>query len=162
MDGSILDKGIIVNESCKIEPQSIVSCLCFDMKGKGGDYFIQSSSQSNCFEKGSICDLPAEMKIESYQFMGQPNPYKNGAFRQNDNELEDDSEDDLLVEEMSDKKLSSTLNDLVKQISESGYGVDLVILQLKQIKHAYSKDNYACMNAIIPAILNYVAANLLR
>jgi len=68
------------------------------------------------------------MKIESYQFMGQPNPYKNGAFKQNDNELEDDSEDDLLVEEMSDKKLSSTLNDLIKQISESGYGVDLVIL----------------------------------
>jgi len=60
---------------------------------------------------------------------------------------------------MSDKKLNSTLNDLVKQVSESGYGVDLVILQLKQIKHAYSKDNFACMNAIIPAILNYVASN---
>lgn len=36
------------------------------------------------------------------------------------------------------------------------------MLNLKQIKHAYSKDNVACINAIIPAVLNYVGTKYLK
>jgi hypothetical protein len=30
------------------------------------------------------------------------------------------------------------------------------------MKHAYSKDNYACISAIIPAFFNYIGTNLLK
>jgi hypothetical protein len=76
--------------------------------------------------------------------------------------LEDDSDDDLIKEEMSDEQLQGTVNDIVTQIFESqSYTVDIALINLKQIKHGYSKDNFECTNAIYPAMLNYMCQNLL-
>lgn len=94
--------------------------------------------------------------------MGEPNPYKSLQDCQDESDLEDDSDDDLIKEEMSDEQLQSTVNDIVTQIFESGsYTVDIALINLKQIKHGYSKDNFECTNAIYPAMLNYMCQNLL-
>ncbi len=63
---------------------------------------------------------------------------------------------------MPNEKLNGVVEDMVRQISETGYGVDVAVLNLKQIKHAYSKDNFACINAILPAFFNYVGTVLLK
>lgn len=62
---------------------------------------------------------------------------------------------------MSDERLNSAVQDMVKQIFESTYTVDLALLNLKQIKHGYSKDNFNCTNAIYPAILSYFGQNIM-
>lgn len=94
--------------------------------------------------------------------MGEPSPYKTGVFDSQESDLEDDSDDDLIVEEMSEERLNSNVTEMVKQIFESSYTVEVALINLKQIKHGYSKDNFHCTNAIYPAMLNYVALNLLK
>lgn len=102
------------------------------------------------------------MKLSMYQMMGQPSPYKTGVWDQDESDLEDDSDDDLIKEEMSDEQLQTTVNDIVTQIFESqSYTCDVALINLKQIKHGYSKDNFEFANAIYPAMLNYLALNLL-
>lgn len=63
---------------------------------------------------------------------------------------------------MSDDKFNSVVEDMVRQIQETGYGVDVAVLNLKQIKHAYSKDNITCVNAIFPAFFRYVGSVLMK
>jgi len=63
---------------------------------------------------------------------------------------------------MSEEKLKSLVVEMVKQIFESSYTVDVALINLRQIKHGYSKDNFECTNAIYPAILNYIGSNLMK
>lgn len=58
---------------------------------------------------------------------------------------------------MSDEKLKSLVVDIVKQIFETSYTVDVALINLRQVKHMYSKDNIQCATAIYHAILNYVS-----
>lgn len=67
----------------------------------------------------------------------------------------EDTDEDLIQEEMTDEHLQVTVNEIVKQIQESSYTVDVALINLKQIKHGYSKDNIDCTNAIINAVFTY-------
>ena len=89
--------------------------------------------------------------------MGQPSPYKEGIWDDIESDFEEESDDDLIVETMSDEKLKSLVVDIVKQIFETSYTVDVALINLRQVKHMYSKDNLQCANAIYQAILNYVS-----
>lgn len=103
------------------------------------------------------------MKLQTYQRMGEPSPYKTGVWDAEESDLEEDSDDDLIQEEMSNDQLQSTINDIVKQIFESqSYTVDVALINLKQIKHGYSKDNFDFTDAIYPAMFNYISTNLLK
>lgn len=62
---------------------------------------------------------------------------------------------------MTDEHLHVTVSEIVKQIQESSYTVDVALINLKQIKHGYSKDNFDCTNAIIPAIFGYAGQHLM-
>lgn len=67
----------------------------------------------------------------------------------------EDTDEDLIQEEMTDEHLQVTVSEIVRQIQESSYTVDVALINLKQIKHGYSKDNIDCANSIINAIFTY-------
>lgn len=46
--------------------------------------------------------------------MGQPSPYKKGVWDDEESDFEEESDDDLIVETMSDEKLKSLVVDIVK------------------------------------------------
>ena len=40
--------------------------------------------------------------------------------------------------------------------------MDVALINLKQIKHGYSKDNFDCTNTIYPIVLTYAGTHLLK
>lgn len=50
--------------------------------------------------------------------MGEQSPYKTGLWDNEESDLEDESDDDLIVEEMSDEKFKSVVVEMVKSIFE--------------------------------------------
>lgn len=74
-----------------------------------------------------------------------------------DDELELESDDDLIIEEMTDAKLRAQVADMTKQVLEQSCPVDIALINLKQIKHTFSKQNTDFCNAIYPAILGYTS-----
>ncbi len=69
LDGCILDKEVRVKDNVVLLEGSVVSCLAIDPKTK--DSFIRVSATSDQFENGALCQLPADMTLESYQQMGK-------------------------------------------------------------------------------------------
>ena len=54
---------------------------------------------------------------------------------------------------MSDEKLKSLVVDIVKQIFETSYTVDVALINLRQVKHMYSKDNILLKDVYLREIL---------
>lgn len=102
------------------------------------------------------------MKLEQYQMMGEQSPYKTGLWENEESDLEDESDDDLIVEEMSDEKFKSIVVEMVKSIFESSFTIDVGLINLRQIKHGYSKDNFDCAGAIYPAMFHYIGTHLIQ
>ena len=48
------------------------------------------------------------------------------------------------------------MNDLIHSIMAGEYTMDAALINIQQIKHGFSKNNEACLGAILPAILNEV------
>ena len=84
--------------------------------------------------------------------MGQPSPYDD----EDDSSL-NESEDDEIVAVMTDDKFYQQVNDLIHSIMAGEYTMDAALINIQQIKHGFSKNNEACLGAILPAILNEVA-----
>lgn len=69
--GAMIDHRVIVSPKAVLEPNTIGSCLAIMTNEKGHAVFKEVAEPSNGFEKGSVCFLPLEMKLEKYQFIGQ-------------------------------------------------------------------------------------------
>lgn len=61
---------------------------------------------------------------------------------------------------MSDEKLTGLIRDMLQQIADKTYSIDCALINLRQIKHAYSKDNFDFLNAICPAVVSHFEASL--
>jgi hypothetical protein len=72
----------------------------------------------------------------------------------------EESDEDIFEDEMSDENFKTLVVDMVKQITDSSYSVDCAMINLLQIKHAYSKDNFACTNVIYPSIFEFISTKI--
>ena len=61
---------------------------------------------------------------------------------------------------MTDEKLRAHVADMIKQVFEQSCPVDIALINLKQVKHTFSKQNTDFCNAIYPAVLGYTAQHL--
>lgn len=101
----MIDKNVQVKDNVVLDQRSVVSCLATASNGKGSVTFVPVLSGSgDLFDQGQICNLPLDMKLEQHQMMGEQSPYKQGVWVSEESDLEDNSDDDLIVEEMSDEK----------------------------------------------------------
>lgn len=87
--------------------------------------------------------------------MGQKSPYQNNE----ESDLEE-SDDDLVADEMDEEKFAHLVTDYIRQVLEEDYSMDCTLINVRQLKHGYSKHNSDCCNAIYPALFNYMATRV--
>ena len=91
--------------------------------------------------------MPSQLKLESYQYMGQETPYAN----EEESDLEE-SDDEDEFENMTDRDFKNTVIKTVTQIMQKEYDVDCALINMNEMRHAYSKNIQTCAAAIYPAV----------
>lgn len=149
-DGAMLDKDVEVNDAIVLEKNTIVSCLEVEADNKGAMSFkTTEKADKKKFEKGIICFMPNELKLEPHQYMGQPMPYED----EDESDLEE-SEDDEEFDMMTDKAFRTSVQESVTQIIQNDLSIDCALINMKEMKHGYSKNDQLCQAAIYPAVLS--------
>ena len=95
------------------------------------------------------------MQLDDYQYMGQHKPYDD----ETDSSL-NESDDEQIVDVMSDEKFRQQVRGLIKQTLSGEYTMDAASITIQQIKHGFSKNIEACLSAILPSILNELSSQM--
>lgn len=150
--GVMLDHHVVVKPNTVLEKNLVASLL--DFKSSNTSYYFQESTDVyvKLFEKGVLSHLPTELQLKPGQFMGQPPPY--AAMADDSESGLEESDDDLIQDGMDDEKFTELVQGYVHAIVDKKYSMDCTLINMRQIKHGYSKDNFACQNAIFPAVFS--------
>lgn len=96
--------------------------------------------------------------------MGQPNPYTPGSsfFNENvfDGDIEEDTDDDLDVDEMPADMLIKMAQEMISQIADGSYSMECALINLRQVKYGYNKEHDQIIEGIYPAFLEYLAGKI--
>lgn len=93
-----------------------------------------------------------DMELKKYQFIGQAAPFND----QQESDI-DESDDEMFVKEMSNKKFIEMIREQVRQIFAKENSIDVTLLNMRSWKHEYDKDHTVYLGAILPAVFNEVA-----
>ena len=92
--------------------------------------------------------MPMGLKLEPHQFFGQQTPYAN----EEESEIEE-SDDEEFFEGVSNSQFREFVKSQVKQILQSQYTMECALVDIKRMKHTYSKGDQLCQAAIYPTVL---------
>ena len=98
--------------------------------------------------------------------MGQSNPYCKGSkfFDANvfDNDIEEDTDEDLSGDEMGQDRIVEFVRDMVSQIADHSYEIECALINLRQIRHTYTIETEQFIEAIYPSVLEHIGSLLVE
>lgn len=150
-DGVMLDKDVEVADGVTLEKNLLASCYEIGFDSKGNVSFKKQDVEKGdeeLFERGQVCFMPMDLKLEPYQYLGQQTPYAN----EEESDIEE-SDDEEFFEGVSNSQFRDFVKSQVKQILQSQYTMECALVDIKRMKHTYSKGDQLCQAAIYPTVL---------